>query len=92
MANNRMFLVYRPTGYAVPLGKRMGFGWYDAPEDLSEMMMDLFKHAEDAAIELDASQDDFVICAEECGQGDVVLTDWSYSHKDGDLVVLKFWE
>lgn len=28
MANNRMFLVHIPTGLAVGLGKRMGWGWY----------------------------------------------------------------
>lgn len=31
MANNRMILVYRPTGQAVYLGKRLGDGWYDVP-------------------------------------------------------------
>lgn len=28
MANNRMFLVHRPSGLAVSLGKRMTDGWY----------------------------------------------------------------
>ena len=28
MANNRMFLLHRPSGKAVYLGKRMGWGWY----------------------------------------------------------------
>lgn len=31
MANNRMYLVHKPSGYHVYLGKRMGEGWYDSP-------------------------------------------------------------
>lgn len=33
MANNRLFLVHRPTGLAVFLGKRMLRGWYAIRED-----------------------------------------------------------
>ena len=28
MANNRMWLIYKPTGHAVCLAKRMAQGWY----------------------------------------------------------------
>ena len=28
MADNRMYLVHRPTGLAVLLGKSLGWGWY----------------------------------------------------------------
>lgn len=31
MANNRLFLVHRPSGTKIYLGKRMAVGWYDGP-------------------------------------------------------------
>jgi len=31
MANNRLFIVHRPTGKWLYFGKRMLLGWYDAP-------------------------------------------------------------
>lgn len=33
MANNRMFLVHRPTGIGIMLGKHMGRGWYSEPKE-----------------------------------------------------------
>lgn len=47
MANNRMYLVFWPTNTAVFVGKRMGFGWYGAPEDLAQRVERLFDHAKD---------------------------------------------
>ncbi len=59
MANNRMWLVHRPTGLAVLLGKRMLRGWYRPPsrEHLSEFyeFLDEYENA----------QDDFVIALED---------------------------
>lgn len=61
MANNRMFLQYRPTGELVYLGKRMNEGWYDVPERLSESIVKLFERAEASAGNLD----DFVLALEQ---------------------------
>jgi hypothetical protein len=66
MANNRMFLVYRPTGDAVFLGKRMGFGWYGAPQDLEIRLSALFARSEEAASQNPQySQDDFLLAMED---------------------------
>ena len=43
MANNRMFLVHRPTGYAVYLAKNMADGWYDVPYNLNKNIEALFE-------------------------------------------------
>ena len=40
MANNRMYLVHKPSGYYVYLGKRMGEGWYDSPCENIQKLFD----------------------------------------------------
>ena len=62
MANQRMFLVHVPSGCYVPLGKRMGWGWYDVPKDLSDRIQKLYKMIESQ--EAEGDQDDFVIAFE----------------------------
>ncbi len=62
MANNRMWLCFKPSGRAVCLGKRMGWGWYNAPH--KEFMDAFLAKCEDDACE-HGSQDDFVLCFEE---------------------------
>ena len=54
MANNRMYLVYRPTNEGVYLGKRYGGVWFDAPLDLGEKLNSLFTH-----IGVDGNNDEF---------------------------------
>lgn len=78
MANNRMFLVYRPTGDAVMLGSRLGFGWEGTPEDLSERIVALFEKSAKSAEAGGFSQDDFAI-AMECGKNHPhVIDKWQY--------------
>lgn len=67
MANNRMYLVYRPTGDAVYLGRRMDWGWHGTPDDVAEKIANLLEKASDYADGLNYSQDDFAIALE---QGD----------------------
>lgn len=65
MANNHMWLVYRPTSRGVKLGKRMGFGWYGVPPEAAVLIQRLFEHAENYAVEHgEASQDDFLLLME----------------------------
>jgi hypothetical protein len=59
MANNRMYLCHRPSGLAVYLGKRMGWGWYNVQDKLPEHLKALF-----AAVENEHSQDDFCVVME----------------------------
>lgn len=68
MANNRMYLIYRPTGDAVYLGKSMGWGWCGTPENVAQCISALFHKAEVAAAEGDFSQDNFAIELESNGK------------------------
>ena len=81
MANNRLFLVYRPTGKAVFLGKRMAEGWYGVPDDVKERIEALFAHVFENP---DASQDDLMLAMEECEAGTpFVNTQWRYTNVGG---------
>ena len=42
MANERIFLLHAPSGYYVPLGKRMAWGWYNVPKDAAERIQRLY--------------------------------------------------
>ena len=68
MANNRMFLVHRPSGIAVPLGKRLGDGYYMTPDDLAyriQSLHDLLERDHSATME------DLVVGLEMgCGRGE----------------------
>jgi hypothetical protein len=65
MANNRMWILHRPSGRRVQLGRRMGFGWY-GPEDMPAMN-EFFQACEK---ESDAeNQDDFVLELEDPPNG-----------------------
>lgn len=81
MANNRMYLVYRPTGDAVFLGKRMGWGWYNTPDDLAERVVNLFKKIEECVPD-GCSQDDFAIALEDGENHSHVIDDWNYSQNE----------
>lgn len=88
MANNRMWFVYRPTGEAVFLGKRMGHGWYGTPDDLADRVTALFARVLEA--DQSYSQDDFAV-ALELGEGQPhALSKWVYgSEKSADDGVRK---
>ena len=86
MAHNRMFLVYRPTGDAVYLGKRMGWGWYGTPEDVAERIAGLFEKAKQAAGEGGFSQDDFAVALEQGKYQPHAIDKWQYADvKDGKV-------
>jgi hypothetical protein len=77
MANNRLWLVYRPTGKAVFLGKRMAVGWYFVPDDVGARIEALFAHLEEVQA---GSQDDLMLAMEECeADTPFVSTDWRYA-------------
>jgi len=62
MANERMFLLHVPSGYSVYLGKRMGWGWYDADESTGPRIQRLFEMVETQQAE--GEQDAFAIAFE----------------------------
>lgn len=74
MANNRMYLLHRPTGKAVYLGKRMGYGWYGTPENVAERIEALFSIVEDG--EYEGSQDDFCIALENAKDATLATDAW----------------
>lgn len=79
MANNRLWLVHRPTGEAVCLGKRMGVGWYTS--DVGKSVADFFSRTEDAGDPAD--QDDFILAIEDGSGAPCCCADWTYdeNHK-----------
>jgi len=71
MANNRMWLVHRPTGIAVMLGKRMGSYWYNAPEkDQLERFFEV------TGVNVD--QDDLMLAMEDCTHS-LCFDNWVYT-------------
>lgn len=68
MANNRMYLLHRMTGRAVYLGKRMGGGWYDVPQDLAERVVQLFDY-----IEQEGDYDDVCVAMEDSAAASVAV-------------------
>lgn len=76
MANNRMFLLHRPTGKSVLLGKRMGWGWYAVPENVKERIEALFAIVDGS--EYEGSQDDFCVALEDAGEAPMAHGDWTY--------------
>lgn len=58
MASNRLFLVHRPTGKSIMLGKRLAYGWYNAPD--VETLQAFFN-----AIPGNSGQDDFCLTMED---------------------------
>ena len=67
MANNRLWLVHRPTGRAVKLGKRMAWGWYDPP---SQARLQAFFDA------IPYNQDDFFLAIEDNSGAPLLRVRW----------------
>lgn len=76
MANNRMYLVHRPSNKFVFLGKRMANGWYHVPSNLEEKITELFSLDENVE-----TQDDFVIGMEDIEHAPGAVEVWGC--KDG---------
>ena len=76
MANNRMFLVHRPSGLGVMLGKRMAYGWYQPPTQ--DRMLAFFEHLENENF-YDGGQDDFVLCMETAVNAPGACVEWQYT-------------
>lgn len=82
MANNRMFLVHVPTGLAVGLGKRMGWGWYTANAATIGQKIQLLYDTLEKDYAYEGEQDDFAV-AMECPSGATLATGaWEYSGEE----------
>lgn len=83
MANNRMWLIYKPTGHAVLLAKRMSDGWYLNDPDTLGTSMTRFLDAVDAdqvwnKVLCSGEQDDFALGLEVPGDNPHSFNDWQY--------------
>lgn len=82
MANNRMYLVYRPTGDAVYLGYRMSRGWSTSTQNMNiqENLDVLFEKASKYAdsVNLPEAQDNFCLVMEDAKGVPYVIDNWKY--------------
>lgn len=77
MANNRLWLIHRPSGAAVCLGKRMDVGWYRPYENL-ETEIALFFDAADTHSD-EKTQDDFTLAIEDATNSPLATDKWDYN-------------
>ena len=84
MANNRMWLLHKPTGLAVMLGKRMAIGWYTH----NDPDMNKFFDAVGAA-DSEIQQDHFCLAMEDCREAPSCFNDWRYGPDPADGQVRK---
>jgi len=81
MANNRMFLCYKPTGRVLCLAKRMGYGWYDSAKQ--ESIEKFLEECEKDSIEEDSHQDAFCLLMEDDeGLVENNKEPWVYNQKE----------
>ena len=90
MANNRMWLIHKPSKLGVMLGKRMAWGWYAAPspEYLEKFYDHIIRLLEDG---LEGSQDDFILAQEDCSESSC-FDNWKYGEKVGSFRSFNFKE
>lgn len=89
MANNRMFLVHVPTGLAVHLGKRMGWGWYmkdKTQQTMGDRMALLFQVLEDEH-DYGGRQDDFAVALEDASGASLASDKWQCVEQRPDGLV-----
>lgn len=77
MADNRMWLLHRPSGKAVMLGKRFGPEWYTKHDHLSEMLTALFDQTEG---------DDFCLAMEDCEDAPEAFDNWEYTEPGQSVI------
>jgi hypothetical protein len=88
-----MYLLHRPSGNHLYLGKRMGTssikpeqnGWYDAPE--RSMIEDFYEKSTDHFAD---HIDDFVLCMEDATEAPLAKEcDWELTDKNHPKLVIK---
>ena len=82
MANNRMYLLHRPTNQWVYLGKRMGGQWYDVQGDLPEKLTELFEST---------NGDDFALVMEDTTHCENAVESMGFDEK-GDDSEMSEWQ
>ncbi len=74
MANNRMYLLHRPSGLAAYLGKHMGAGWYTS-KGTRKRVEALFDRAWDWSVDngVEGINEDFCVAMESCDAVDALV-------------------
>ena len=72
MVKNRLYLVHRPTGHAVLLGKRGDVGWFTTDPQLG-LLVNSFFHNCEKKLPIGGDQDDFVLAMESAPVSDSKL-------------------
>lgn len=76
MANNRLFLMHKPTGLALYLGKRMGHEWYSNHDLPKETLNAFFDRC-------DIDPDDFAVAMEDATAAPSATDAWEYTDEGG---------
>lgn len=87
MASNRMLLIFRPTGRAIILAKKVGNDWVGGTTGLEARMSDFTFDIEDACnANPDLNRDDFYIAMENGDNLPGVLVDgWDYTNNESGV-------
>ncbi len=75
MAHNRMFLIHRESKLGIGLDKRMGWGWYSAPDQFR--FQQFYDYLSENYFD---QQDSFVLAMEDCSESNC-FDDWVYTFK-----------
>ena len=77
MADNRMWLIHKPSELGILLGKRLAWGWYSSldPDYLQKFYTYLSKKES-----CTGDQDDFILAQEDC-KNSSCFDDWIYTEK-----------
>lgn len=76
MANNRLYIVHKPTKKCVYLGKRMGWGWHDVPNNVRSNLNKFFEY-------LETCEEQDSICI---GMEDTINNDMAIELNEFDLI------
>ena len=83
MANNYMFLCYKPTGRIIQLAKRMGFGWHTIIDNTK--LETFLNDCEKDTLEFHKNQDNFCLLMEDDNDlSDNNKQKWDYDNNKSD--------
>lgn len=81
MADNRMWLIHKPSKLGIMLGKRMAWGWHDAPDTVEiQRFYDYLAKYDYLAQKSEGGQDDFILAMEDCSESSC-FSNWVYTEE-----------
>lgn len=86
MANNRLILLHRPTGYAVIIATRTGDGW--SHSDTIYSRLDTFFQTLDRMPDSILNQDRFALIIEDAEHAPGLSDDWHYDIERDPLKII----